>query len=93
MFTAVVRGTRMTWTLRTSGMSGSAVAAVIHTGSKGRVGPRAVWLCEPCPDPATGAASVPRATVAALLAGRAYVNVGTHRNPYGEIRGQTKRAG
>ncbi len=45
-------------------------------------------LCGPCRSGARGTANVSVATLAALEAGRTYVNVHTKRNPTGEIRGQ-----
>jgi CHRD domain len=78
----------VTWRLTFSRLTGRAVAAHIHIGRRGRSGPVAVVLCGPCRSGARGSASVPASALAAIEAGRAYVNVHTARNPAGEIRGQ-----
>jgi CHRD domain len=80
----------MPWRLRFSGLTGRAVAAHIHIGSRGRAGPVAVSLCGPCRSGARGTANLNAAVLTALEAGRAYVNVHTQRNPAGEIRGQVR---
>jgi Cu/Zn superoxide dismutase len=76
------------WRLGFSRLTGRALAAHIHIGRAGRAGPVAVPLCGPCRNGARGTATVSGATLAALQAGRAYVNVHTRRNPGGEIRAQ-----
>ena len=73
-------------------LTGRAVAAHIHIGRAGRAGPVAVALCGPCRSGQRGTRAVNAATLAALEAGRAYVNVHTARNPAGEIRGQLPAA-
>lgn len=78
------------WRLRFSGLTGRVVAAHIHIGQRGKAGPVAVALCGPCRNGARGTANLTAATLAALEAGRAYVNVHTPRNPAGEIRGQIR---
>ncbi len=78
----------MTWRLTFSRLTGRAVAAHIHIGARGRSGPVAVPLCGPCRSGARRTATLTRVVLAALEAGRAYVNVHTSRNPAGEIRGQ-----
>ena len=93
IFAATLSGRSLAWKLSFSGLTGKAAAAHIHLGKPGVAGPVAVPLCGPC------ASGVHRTTVvaakvqAALLAGTAYVNVHTARNPAGEIRGQVVRAG
>jgi hypothetical protein len=82
----------LTWRLTYSRLTGRAVAAHIHIGRVGRAGPVAVALCGPCRNGQRGNAVVNAATLAALEAGRAYVNVHTARNPAGEIRGQLPAA-
>ena len=79
------------WRLRVSRLTGRAVAAHIHIGQRGRPGPVAVPLCAPCRNRARGTATLNAATLTALEAGRAYVNVHTARNQAGEIRGQIRR--
>ena len=50
----------------------------------------AVALCGPCRNGQRGTANLTAANLAALAAGRAYVNVHTPKNPAGEIRGQIR---
>ncbi len=78
------------WRLRFSRLTGRADAAHIHLGRVGRAGPVAVALCGPCRNGARGTATLAPAVMAALEAGRAYVNVHTPRNAAGEIRGQIR---
>jgi Cu/Zn superoxide dismutase len=93
-FTATVAklGTTGTiaWRLRFSKLTGKAIAAHIHIGRAGRAGPVAVALCGPCRNGQRGTANLTAPTLAALAAGRAYVNVHTPKNPGGEIRGQIR---
>ena len=92
-FTAgLARGT-LTWKLTFRGLTGRATASHIHVGARGRAGGVLVALCGPCRPGARGAARVNGRTTAALLAGTAYVNVYTARNPAGEIRGQVGKTG
>jgi Cu/Zn superoxide dismutase len=88
--TAVKSGSSavLTWRLTFSKLTGRAVAAHIHLGRRGVAGGVALSLCGPCRSGASGRATVTGATLAAVEAGRAYVNVHTPRNPAGEIRGQ-----
>ena len=76
------------WRLSFSRLSGRALAAHIHVGARGKAGRVVVSLCGPCRSGVRGEATVTGATLAALEAGRAYVNVHTKLNPGGEIRGQ-----
>jgi hypothetical protein len=78
----------LTWRLNFSRLTGRALAAHIHIGPRGRTGGVAVSLCGPCRSGARATTNVSGATLAALEAGRTYVNVHTKRNPTGEIRGQ-----
>jgi len=78
------------WRLRFSRLTGRAAAAHIHIGRVGRAGPVAVALCGPCRNGQRGTANLTAATLAALEAGRGYVNVHTAKNPGGEIRGQIR---
>ena len=82
----------VTWRLTFARLSGRAVAAHIHIGRTGRAGPVAVALCGPCRSGQRGSVVVNAATLAALEAGRAYVNVHTPQNPAGEVRGQLPAA-
>jgi hypothetical protein len=76
------------WRLSFSGLTGRAVAAHIHIGPRGRSGPVAVPLCGPCRSGISRVVRLNAASLAAIEAGRAYVNVHTARNPAGEVRGQ-----
>ena len=78
----------VTWRLNFSRLTGAAVAAHIHVGRAGRAGPVAVALCGPCRNGQRGNAVLNAATLAAIEAGRGYVNIHTRRNPAGEVRGQ-----
>jgi hypothetical protein len=78
----------VTWKLTFSKLTGKAIAAHIHSGVRGKAGPVIVPLCSPCKSGRTGRSTVNQAVLAALEAGRAYVNVHTPKNPAGEIRGQ-----
>jgi len=88
VFTATLTGGTLTWRLSFSRLSGRAVAAHIHLGSQGIAGPVAVPLCGPCLSGVHHAVKVAPKVRSALLAGTAYVNVHTAKNPAGEIRGQ-----
>lgn len=93
-FTATVAklgtGGTVAWRLRFSRLTGRAIAAHIHVGRIGRAGPVAVALCGPCRNGQRGTADLTPATLAALEAGRGYVNIHTPKNPGGEIRGQIR---
>ena len=93
-FTATVAklgtGGTVAWRLRFSKLTGRAIAAHIHVGRVGRAGPVAVALCGPCRNGQRGTADLTPATLAALQAGRGYVNIHTPKNPGGEIRGQIR---
>jgi CHRD domain len=78
------------WRLTFSKLTGRAVAAHIHIGAAGRSGPVAVPLCGPCRSGVRRTATLQSSVLAALEAGRAYVNIHTPRNPAGEIRGQIR---
>jgi hypothetical protein len=91
-FTATLSGRFLHWNLTSSNLSGVPVAAVIHTGARGQNGARFISLCGKCSTSASGTAVLSASQVAALLRKATYVNVGTHGNPLGEIRGQIRRA-
>ena len=93
LFTATLTGSSLTWRLTFSRLTGRALAAHVHLGRPGVSGPVAVPLCGPCASGAHGTRKVTAAVRAALLSGRAYVNVHTARNPAGEIRGQVTGGG
>jgi hypothetical protein len=81
-------GGRLSWRLTFAGLSGPAAASHVHLGKRGTPGVVAVSLCGPCRSGVRGTAKLNLKTVRALLAGTAYVNVHTKRNPAGEVRGQ-----
>jgi hypothetical protein len=87
-FIATLSGRRLTWRLTFARLSGRALAAHIHLGRLGVAGPVAVPLCGPCVSGVHRTVTVTAKLRAALLAGTAYVNVHTAKNPAGEIRGQ-----
>ena len=82
----------VTWRINFARLTGPAVAAHIHIGRTGRAGPVAVALCGPCRNGQRGSAVMNAAALAAIEAGRGYVNIHTKRNPAGEIRGQLPAA-
>jgi hypothetical protein len=88
-FSADLNNNVLTWTLHFDHLSGSATAAHIHTGAKGKAGPVVVPLCGPCKSGQKGTIRLTDKQISAI-SGRnaAYVNVHTVRNPAGEIRGQ-----
>ena len=91
-FTATVSksdtGASISWQLSFSGLTGNAVAAHIHQAATGSPGPVVLPLCGPCQSPLTGTGNLTQATLDAIEAGNAYVNVHTPTNGPGEIRGQ-----
>jgi len=89
-FTASLNGNVLTWRLTLGRLSSGATAAVIHMGVAGAVGPRLVGICGPCSSPASGKTTLTQAQLVDLLAGLAYINIGTSQNPAGEIRGQIR---
>ena len=93
-FSAIVTKTgtagSITWRLTFSKLTGRASAAHIHIGASGKSGPVAVPLCGPCRSGVRKTATLQPSVLAALEAGRAYVNIHTARNPAGEIRGQIR---
>ncbi len=91
-FTATLVGTKLTWRLTFSHLTGPASAAHIHAGKKGVAGAVLVPLCAPCTSPASGTATVTSAVMKQMEHGTAYVNVHTAKNPNGEIRGQIKES-
>jgi CHRD domain/Cytochrome c len=80
----------LTFKLTYAHLTGRGLAAHVHLGAAGKSGPIAVPLCAPCTSGAHGTKSVTAAAATAMIAGKAYVNVHTAKNPAGEIRGQVK---
>jgi CHRD domain-containing protein len=87
-FTLDVTGTKATFSLKFSGLTGTATAAHIHLGGMGKAGPVVVPLCGPCKSPVKGTATLTAALLKDLKTHKLYVNVHTAKNPNGEIRGQ-----
>ena len=87
-FTAQIVGSKLTWKLTFSGLTGPANAAHIHVGAKGKAGNVLVALCGPCKSGQTGTAKVSAMVVRDIKKGITYVNVHTAKNANGEIRGQ-----
>jgi hypothetical protein len=90
----VVNATRatLTWKLTFARLTGAAIAAHVHLGAPGKAGKVVVPLCGPCRSGRGGTARVSATAATAMIAGKAYVNVHTQRNPGGEIRGTVKAA-
>jgi CHRD domain-containing protein len=86
-------GATITWRLEFSGLTGPAIAAHIHFGSRGQAGPVRVPLCAPCTSGANGTETVDAAVVNAIESDGAYVNVHTATNPAGEIRNHVSPVG
>jgi CHRD domain-containing protein len=87
-FTGDITGTKLTWTLKFSRLTGAATAAHIHLGAMGASGNVVVPLCGPCKSPVKGTATLTKALLKDLKTHKLYVNVHTAKNPSGEIRGQ-----
>ena len=92
-FSATLTGSKLTWTLTFSHLSGAALAAHIHLGKKGVAGNVLVPLCPTaasasCKSPLKGTATLKASQIKTLNAGGLYVNVHTKKNAGGEIRGQ-----
>ena len=87
-FTGDITGSKLTWTLKYSGLTGPATAAHIHLGAMGASGAVVVPLCGPCKSTMKGTATLSHALLKDLKVHKLYVNVHTAKNPNGEIRGQ-----
>ena len=90
-FHATLVGTTLKWTLTHTHLSGAARSAALHGGRRGTNGPTLARLCASCASFETGAVVLTQAEVNDLLAGRAYVEIITAKNPKGEVRGQITR--
>ena len=90
-FTATLDGSSLSWKLEFHHLTGSATAAHIHLGKKGKAGPVIVPLCGPCSSSVSGTAKVSSKVASELDGNQSYVNVHTAKNPSGEIRGQLGR--
>lgn len=88
LFKGTLSGGHLKWKLTFAKLTGTATAAHIHMGAKGKSGPIVVPLCGPCKSGMTGTAMITAAEMAAFKKHLLYVNVHTAKNPNGEIRGQ-----
>jgi hypothetical protein len=87
-FTGTLVGSKLTWKLTFSGLTGKATAAHIHLGAMGKAGNVAIPLCGPCKSGVHGKTTLSAALNKALKHHKLYVNVHTAKNLNGEIRGQ-----
>ena len=87
-FTATISGSKLSWHLSFSHLTGKAVAAHIHLGKKGTSGNVLVPLCAPCSRSAMGTVKLNAMELRDLKKAATYVNVHTAKYPNGEIRGQ-----
>ncbi len=94
--TITLDGTKITWNVTFSGLTGPATAAHIHgPAPAGKNAGVMIWLSEkgkPATSPITGSGTLTDAQVADLNNGQCYVNVHTAANPGGEIRGQLAKS-
>ena len=74
-----------------TGLSGPATAAHIHAGAAAGANAPVALPFKSTASPITGANILTDEQVAALMDGKAYVNIHTAANPGGEIRGQLAR--
>jgi hypothetical protein len=89
-FTGTLKGKKLTFKLTFAHLSGKALAAHIHKGKAGVMGPVLVTLCGPCKSPVTKTLTVTSAQRNVIEHKATYVNVHTAKNGGGEIRGQIK---
>lgn len=87
-FKGTLSGTKLTWTLTYSKLTGPANAAHIHMAGMGKSGPVVLALCGPCKSGQTGTAVLAASLLTSFKKHLLYVNVHTAKNPAGEIRGQ-----
>jgi hypothetical protein len=90
-FSAKVTGKTLNWTLTFAHLSSRPTASRLNKGLRNASGPAFKTLCLRCLTPRHGTLTLTASQLDAMLRGRAYVNVLTARNPYGEIRGQITR--
>jgi hypothetical protein len=87
-FKGTLNGSKLTWKLTFTKLTGPATAAHIHMGGMHTSGAFVVPLCGPCKSPVSGTATLTTALMTAFKKHLLYVNVHTAKNPNGEIRGQ-----
>lgn len=87
-FKGTLSGSKLTWKLTFSKLTGPATAAHIHMAAMGKSGNVVVPLCGPCKSPVSGTARLTKGLMTAFKKHLLYVNVHTAKNPNGEIRGQ-----
>jgi hypothetical protein len=87
-FTATITGSKLSWHLTFSHLTGKAVAAHIHVGPKGKSGNVLIPLCAPCTKAAMGTVKLNAMELRDVKKVATYVNVHTAKYPNGEIRGQ-----
>jgi hypothetical protein len=80
----------LTYKLTYARLTGKGLAAHVHLGAAGKAGRIVVPLCAPCASGVHSAKAISSVAALAMIAGKAYVNVHTAKNPAGEIRGQIK---
>jgi CHRD domain-containing protein len=87
-FTATLTGSKLSWHLTFSHLTGAATAAHIHLGKKGVSGNVLVPLCTPCKPTSMGTVKLNAMQLRDVKTMATYVNVHTAKYPNGEIRGQ-----
>jgi CHRD domain len=89
--TLSLEGNKLTWDIVFSGLSANATAAHIH-GPAGETEAAGVMIPLTAPSATsgriTGSATLTDVQLAAVVGGKAYVNLHTSTNPGGELRGQ-----
>jgi len=91
LFKGTLNGSKLTWKLTYSHLTGAATAAHIHMGAMGTAGNVVVPLCGAapvCKSGVGGTVTLTSAMMSAFQKHLLYVNVHTAKNPNGEIRGQ-----
>lgn len=88
VFAGTLQGSKLSYTLTFSKLTGPATMAHIHLGKAGVAGGVLVALCAPCKSPVKGTVTVSPAVQKDFAKHALYVNVHTAKNPNGEIRGQ-----
>lgn len=87
-FTATLSGTKLSWHLTFTHLTGAATAAHIHLGKAGVSGNVLIPLCTPCKATSMGTVKLNAMQVRDVTKVATYVNVHTAKYPNGEIRGQ-----